>query len=102
MIATPPLVCLAALTCAELIAAHSDHAAISVGSLAAGVFLTLSRAAPWMFGGLAGALIIASARGLRQCVAVLRAGLSGDAGRLAIRAGDPRHEVRTGGNRPTR
>jgi hypothetical protein len=81
VVAAPPLTYLAAVTGAELIIAHSDHAAISVGSIGAGVFLTLSAAAPWMFAGLAGALAIAAVRGLRQCVRDLRAGVSREARR---------------------
>jgi hypothetical protein len=72
VVTTPPVICLAAVICAELIAAHADHAAVSAGSLAAGVFLTLSAAAPWLFGGLGGALTIAAVRGLRQCITDLR------------------------------
>jgi hypothetical protein len=70
---TPPVIFLTAVVCAEMIAAHASHAAVSAGSLAADVFLTLSAAAPWMFGGLAGALIIAAIRGLWQCVRELLA-----------------------------
>ncbi|HXP21716.1 MAG TPA: DUF6542 domain-containing protein [Streptosporangiaceae bacterium] len=81
VVVTPPLTYLVAVTCAELINAHADHAAISVSSIGAGVFLTLSAAAPWMFAGLAGAVAIAAVRGLRQCVRDLRAGPSGRAER---------------------
>lgn len=100
VVATPPVIFLAAVTCAELIAAHADHAAISAGSLAAGVFLAISATAPWLFGGLAGALIIAAVRGLRRCVSDLRADLPGDTGRLQRRTGDPRQGARSLPARP--
>lgn len=74
---TPPLIFLAAVTCSELIALHSGRVAASAGFALAGIFLTLSSAAPWLFGGLAGALLIASVRGLPQCVRDLREELTG-------------------------
>lgn len=74
---TPPVIFLAAVTCAQLISMHLDHVAASAGLVLAGIFLTLSTAAPWMFGGLAGALVIASVRGLPQCIRDLRAELTG-------------------------
>ena len=77
VVATPPAIFLAAVTCAELIAMHLNHVALSVTLVGANVFLTLSAAAPWLFGGLAGAFIIATARGLPQCVRMLRAELRG-------------------------
>lgn len=86
VVSTPPVIFFAAVTCAELITAHANHVAASAGSILAGVFLTLSTAAPWMFGGLSGALVLAAVRGLRQCVRDLRASLAGDQPRLADRA----------------
>ena len=74
---TPPLIFMAAVTCGELIALHAGHVAFSAGPVAAGIFLTLSSAAPWLFCGLAGALVIATVRGLPQCVRELRAELRG-------------------------
>jgi uncharacterized protein DUF6542 len=74
---TPPLIFLAAVTCGELIALHAGHVAVSVGPVLAGIFLTLSSAAPWLFCGLAGALVIAMVRGLPGCVRQLRAELRG-------------------------
>jgi hypothetical protein len=74
---TPPLIFLAAV--AKLITVHLDHVAASAGLVLAGIFLTLSTAAPWMFGGLAGALLIATVRGLPQCVRELRDELTGSA-----------------------
>jgi len=74
---TPPLIFLAAVTSAELITLHLSHVSASAALVLANIFLTLSTAAPWMFGGLAGALLIATVRGLPQCVRELRAELSG-------------------------
>ena len=74
---TPPMIFLAAVTCGELITLHVRHVAASPGVVLAGIFLTLSSAAPWLFGGLAGALLIATVRGLPQCLRDLRAGLAG-------------------------
>lgn len=74
---TPPVVFLVAITCAELITAHLSHAPGSLGRIGAGVFLTLSAAAPWMLGGVAGALGIAALRGLPQRVRDLRANAAG-------------------------
>ena len=64
-------------TDAPLVTLHLDHVAASPGLVLADIFLTLSTAAPWLFGGLAGALLIATVRGLPQCVRDLRAHLAG-------------------------
>jgi hypothetical protein len=74
---TPPLIFLIAVTTSELITLHMNHVAGSAGLVVADVFLTLSTAAPWLFGGLAGALLIATVRGLPQCVRELRDQLTG-------------------------
>lgn len=74
---TPPMIFFAAVTSAELITLHAHHVPASAGLVLAGVFLTLSTAAPWLFGGLAGALLIATVRGLPQCIRDLRAELTG-------------------------
>jgi hypothetical protein len=74
---SPPAIFLAAVTAGELITLHLDHVAASPGLVLADIFLTLSTAAPWLFGGLAGALVIATVRGLPQCVRDLRAQLAG-------------------------
>lgn len=74
---TPPVIFLAAVTAGELITLHLDHVAASPGLVLADIFLTLSTAAPWLFGGLAGALLIATVRGLPRCVRDLRAQLTG-------------------------
>jgi len=71
---TPPLIFLGAVTVSELITLHLNHVAASAGLALADIFLTLSTAAPWLFGGIAGALVIATVRGLPQCVRDLRAG----------------------------
>ena len=75
VVIAPPVIFLGAVTCAELITGHEDHGAGAV-AVAAGILLTLAGAAVWMFGGLAGALVIALVRGLPQCVRDLRAGLN--------------------------
>jgi uncharacterized protein DUF6542 len=85
VVTTPPLIFFAAVTCGELIAMHAGHVADSAGLALAGIFLTLSSAAPWLFGGLAGALLIASVRGLPRCVRDLREELTG-----RVRAGERR------------
>lgn len=76
---TPPALFLAALLAGELITLHVDHVAATPGLVLANVFLTLSTAAPWVFGGVAAALVIALVRGLPQCVRELRAQVTGTA-----------------------
>lgn len=86
---TPPAIFLAAVIAGELITLHLDHVAATPGLVLADLFLTLSAAAPWLFGGVAGALVIALVRGLPQCVrdlrAQLRASVLGD--ELPVRRG---------------
>jgi len=74
---TPPAIFLAAVLAGELITLHLDHVTATPGLVLADVFLTLSTAAPWMFGGVAGALVIAMIRGLPRCIRDLRAQLTG-------------------------
>jgi hypothetical protein len=74
---SPPVIFLAAVTAGELITLHLDHVKASPGPVLADIFLTVSTAAPWLFGGLAGALLIATVRGLPQCIRDLRAQLTG-------------------------
>lgn len=69
---SPPLLFLLAATVAELVSLHVKHVAPSPALVLAGIFLTLSAAAPWLFGGLAGALLIATVRGLPGCIRDLR------------------------------
>jgi len=76
VVTTPPILFLAAMTCAELISAHLNHVAGSAGLVIAGVFLTLTGSTPWLFGGLAGAFVIATVRGLPRCLRDLRAELA--------------------------
>jgi hypothetical protein len=77
VVTTPPMIFLAAVTCGELIMLHDRHVAVGAGLVLAGILLTLSSAAPWLFGGLAGALLIATVRGLPRCLRDLRAELAG-------------------------
>jgi hypothetical protein len=70
--ASPPLLFLLAVTSTELISLHVKDVAAAPEPVIAGVFLTLTAAAPWLFGGLAGALLIATVRGLPQCIRDLR------------------------------
>jgi hypothetical protein len=83
---TPPAIFLGAVTIAELIKMHQGHVALSVELLGANVFLALFAAAPWLFGGLAGALVIAFARGLPACVRDLRDELIGRRPQRAVRS----------------
>ena len=76
-VTTPPVIFLIAVALAELIALHLDHVAFSPGLLGANVFLTLAAAAPWLFGGLGGAVLIATIRGLPRSIRDLRAELLG-------------------------
>jgi len=74
---SPPVIFLAAVIAGELITLHLDRVAASPGLVLADIFLTLSTAAPWLFCGVAGALLIATVRGLPQCVRDLRVRLTG-------------------------
>jgi hypothetical protein len=76
-VTTPPVIFLTAVALAELITMHLNHVAFSPGLLGANVFLTLAAAAPWLFGGLGGALLIATIRGLPRAIRDLRAELLG-------------------------
>jgi len=90
VVTTPPAIFLAAAACGELITMHLDHVAPSAGLVGANTFLTLSATAPWLFGGVVGAVLIAGFRGLPQCVSDLRAELAGRTARdpyLSQRAG---------------
>jgi hypothetical protein len=69
---SPPLLFVIAVTATELISLHVKHVAASPAPVLAGIFLTLTAAAPWLFGGLAGALVIATVRGLPSCIRDLR------------------------------
>jgi hypothetical protein len=69
VIATAPLVFLVAITCAEALAAHADHVGLSPRRIFARALLTLASTAPWLFGGFAGALLVATCRVLAQRIA---------------------------------
>jgi hypothetical protein len=73
----PPVIFLVAVTCGELMSLRLNHVTASAGRTVASVFLTLSGAAPWLFGGFVAALVIATIRGLPSCVRELRAELTG-------------------------
>lgn len=77
VVTTPPAIFVAAVTCGELITMHLNHVSPSAGLVGENILLTLTSAAPWLFFGLAGAVLIATVRGLRQCVRELRAELAG-------------------------
>jgi hypothetical protein len=77
MVTTPPLIFLVAVVCAETLTSPGSTFAASAGAVAAGTILTLSAAAPWLFGGVLLCLIIAMVRGLPQCVRDLQANLGG-------------------------
>lgn len=70
--ASPPLLFVLAVAATELISLHFKHVAASPAPVLAGIFLTLAASAPWLFGGFAGALVIATVRGLPQCIRDLR------------------------------
>jgi hypothetical protein len=75
VVTLPPLVFFIAVCCAEALTSPGSTFADSVAAIAAGIFLTLAAAAPWLFGGIILALIIAVFRGLPQSVRDLRAHL---------------------------
>ncbi len=85
MVTTPPVIFLVAVVCGEVLTSPGSTFATSAGTVAAGTILTLSAAAPWLFGGVLLCLIIAMARGLPQCVRDLQLGLRGQ-GAAADRA----------------
>jgi Domain of unknown function (DUF6542) len=69
---SPPLLFLISLVATELVSLHVKHIAASPALVLAGAFVSLSAAAPWLFGGLAGSLLIATVRGLPRCIRDLR------------------------------
>lgn len=88
VVVAPPALFLAAVASAGLVLAWQGGAPVSALSVAAAGLLTLSGAAPWLFGGLVGAVVLADIRGLRQCVSDLRATLADRPGRSGS-AGQP-------------
>ena len=79
VVTTPPVIFLGAVICGDLVAMHLGHVPLSAGLAGASILLTLAASAPWLFGGLAGAIAIACVRGLPRCVRDLRAELLGRA-----------------------
>ena len=77
MVTMPPLIFLIAVLCAEALTSPGTTFAASAAAIAAGTILTLSAAAPWLFGGVLLSLIIAMFRGLPQCVRDLGMSLRG-------------------------
>jgi hypothetical protein len=87
--ATPPLIFLIAVLGDQVFTAPGSTLKATVESIAAGTFLTLAGAAPWLFAGVAGSVAIATLRGLPQCFRELRSVLRDHAGprRAALRRG---------------
>jgi len=79
MVTTPPMIFLIAVICAESLTSPGSTVTTSAEAIAAGTFLTLSDAAPWLLLGVLLCVIIAMFRGLPQCVRDLRLELSGRA-----------------------
>jgi hypothetical protein len=77
MVTMPPLIFLIAVVCVEVLTSPGSTFAASAGAVVAGTILTLSAAAPWLFGGVLLCLIVAMFRGLPQCVRDLRLDLRG-------------------------
>jgi hypothetical protein len=66
---------LLAVIVSQALTAQGDSGHGSVMSVIEGTFLTLAAMAPWLFAGTAACLVVASCRGLPQCVRDLSAGL---------------------------
>jgi hypothetical protein len=81
MVTMPPMVFLVAVICVKALTATGS----ALISTAEGCILTLSAAAPWLFGGVAVTLVIALFRGLPRTIGEVRAGLRG-----RLEAGGPR------------
>jgi hypothetical protein len=77
VVVSPPLIFLAAVICAEALTSSSATGHSGFVAVTEGTFLTLAAAAPWLFAGVAAALIIALFRGLPQSLRELRDGLRG-------------------------
>ena len=75
---TPPMIFLFAMLCAQVITAQGNTVRGSVESVAAGTFLALSAAAPWLFGGVVLTVAVTVFRGLPQCVRELQSQARGD------------------------
>ena len=79
VVASPPLIFLIALVITEGLTTHAAGARRTIESAGEGTILTLAGVAPWLLGGVIVGLIVATARGLPQCVRDLAAELRGDA-----------------------
>jgi hypothetical protein len=77
VITAPPLLFGVALVTVQVLTSPGGTVKASAEAVAEGTFLTLAGTAPWLFGGVIVALIIALARGLPRCVRDLRADLAG-------------------------
>lgn len=86
VVTMPPMVFLVALICVKAITATGS----ALISTAEGCILTLSAAAPWLFGGVAVTLVIALFRGLPHTIGEVRAGLRGSLDADPREPGDPR------------
>jgi hypothetical protein len=73
VVTMPPMVFLVAVICVKALTATGS----ALISTAEGCILTLSAAAPWLFGGVAVTLVLALFRGLPHTVSEVRAGLRG-------------------------
>ncbi|MGO9083022.1 MAG: DUF6542 domain-containing protein, partial [Streptosporangiaceae bacterium] len=78
VIVAPPVLFLVTVLCAQVMTAPGSTTRAAAEAILAGVFLTLSAAAPWLFAGMLAALLIAFPRGLRQCARQLRSDLHGE------------------------
>ena len=87
VVTMPPMVFLVAVICVKALTATGS----ALISTAEGCLLTLSAAAPWLFGGMAVIIVIALFRGLPHTISEIRAGLRGrlDSGDRR-KPGDPR------------
>lgn len=87
VVTMPPMVFLVAVICVKALTATGS----ALISTAEGCLLTLSAAAPWLFGGMAVIIVIALFRGLPHTIGEIRAGLRGrlDSGDRR-KPGDPR------------
>lgn len=74
---SPPALFLVALVTAELVTATGS----TLLATAEGTLLALATCAPWLFGVTVAGLILATARGLPQCVRDLKGELGGQDGR---------------------
>lgn len=79
VVTAPPVLFLIALLGAEMLTSPGSTFTASAQAVAEGILLTLAAAAPWLFGGVGVALIIAIFRGLPQCLHDLSADLRGQA-----------------------